>query len=69
MSAEKKIGRPKKGDERGIETRKFTIVLDDEVSLAITGLAARLDPDIRRGRRSIAVRKAILDAFSAESKK
>lgn len=60
---EQSIGRPTKGSERGKETRKFTIVLDDEVDVAIKALAGALDPDVRRGRRSIAVRKAILDAF------
>lgn len=58
------IGRPLKGNERGKEVRKFTIVLDDEVELAIGKLASEVDPDVRRGRRSIAVRKAILDAFT-----
>lgn len=63
MSAKQKLGRPANDSpRRGPETRKFTIVLDDEVELALVAIARAVDPDVRRGRRSIAVRKAILDA-------
>lgn len=57
-----KLGRPPRGQEKGPNLRKFTIVLDEEVNLAINDLARAIDPDVRRGRRSIAVRKAILDS-------
>ena len=56
-----KLGRPPRGQGKGT-VRKFTIVLDDEVELALAKIARAIDPDVRRGRRSIAVRKAILDA-------
>jgi hypothetical protein len=66
MSATKKFGRPPAGEARE-SMRKVTFRLDAETLAALEVLEVDVGPDVR-GRRSVLLRRLILNAFALRRK-
>jgi len=58
----KKLGRPPVDEKRDEMTTAVSVKADADLLRAIAELEAAVDPNVKRGRRSVAIRQAIFDA-------